>query len=1387
MAQKLLTLPAIRIGAGCVIILVAVVLWAPTTGTVSSEGDRGTIEPIPGQAGHHLVGLTPPSSEAEPACPEGVDPGWWGRVQDDIARSEYDIRWQEGVGAYQSPNRAQNLRFTYRGDGFMAEPRAHGEEDSPWKLGMRLSAWGREEQRKEFRSGELQVDGDRATAEGEGVALTYRNGRKGMRQDFLVRERPAGSGPLRLWLELELEGVVADVEPDGREVSFGRDVAGGARVMSYGDLKVTDAAGRLLEAEVVREGEDLYAIVVDDADAVYPVLVDPLSSSPDWTAESDQANAWFGYSVATAGDVNGDGYSDVIVGAPDYDNGQVNEGRAFVYLGGPTGPDESPVWTAESDQAGAQFGYSAATAGDVNGDGYSDVIVGAYWYDNSQPDEGRAFVYLGGPSGPAASPIWTAESDQAYALFGVRVATAGDVNGDGYSDVIVGACEYDNGETNEGRAYVYLGGPTGLAASPVWTAESDQAHALFGWSVAGAGDVNGDGYSDVIVGARMYDNGETNEGRAYVYLGGPSGPAASPDWTAESDQTNAWFGCWVGGAGDVNGDGYSDVIVGACYYDNGEVNEGRAFVYTGGPLGLDESPDWTAESDQAEAAFGFPVGGAGDVNGDGYSDVIVCASYYDNGETDEGRAYVYLGGPTGPDDSPVWTAESDQASALFGYSAATAGDVNGDGYSDVIVGAYSYDNGETDEGQAYVYFGGPSGPAASAVWTAEGNLTDASLGHSVATAGDVNGDGYSDVIVGAPHYDNGETYEGRAFVYLGGATGLAATPVWTAESDQAYAQFGLSVATAGDVNGDGYSDVIVGADLYDNGQTDEGGAFVYLGGPTGPAATPVWTAESDQANANFGFPVATAGDVNGDGYSDVIVGAQKYDNGQTDEGRAFVYLGSPSGPAASPVWTAEGDQADARFGRSVATAGDVNGDGYSDVIVGAELYDNDETNEGRAYVYLGGPIGPAASPHWTAEGDQAGAWFGSWVAGAGDVNGDGYSDVIVSACCYDNGEPDEGRAFVYTGGPTGLDESADWTAESDQAGAYFGYPVTGAGDVNGDGYSDVSVGAAWYDDGETDEGRAYVYLGGPTGPDESPDWTAEGDQASAYFGYSVATAGDVNGDGYSDVIVGAYLYDNGQGDEGRAYVYYGNEGDGLDVLPRQWRTDLVTPVVPALKTRSQSQAGLGLYGRTFFGRNDLRVQFEVKPLGTAFDGTGLVTTAWLDPGTTGASVSEIVGGLSDETMYRWRARVGYRLSDGAPQPFGRWVYQPYTGGLGEADFQVGDVMPPDAPDLHINELSATQCRLWWHPVAGATSYTLYRGTSAFFAPGTPWQTVAAPDTVYDFSDGVGNAATNYYFLCRSVGAGGESGDSDRVGEFDFGTATALGGKDASQAEVERPR
>ena len=1232
------------------------------------------------------------------ASETGVSTDWWGRVQEGLRESEYRITWQAETrlldleAAYHAPNRAHNFRTYFTETGIRVVPRT--EPDASWEWGLSLVSYGRGDVVAPIERAALIVAGDRIDYRRGEVGEWYVNGPRGLKQGFTlplapeemsgashstdaghrVRGRPGEVNVQKsdrrtpVSLLLALGGTLSPViSTDGQAIDF-RTPRGGY-VVHYAELDVRDGRGKELPAWMegyVGVGIRGILVVIDDTGAVYPINVDPLATSPAWTAESNQADAQLGFSVSTAGDVNGDGNSDVIVGAFFYDNGQTDEGRAFVYLGSASGLSTGPAWTAEGGQVSDRFGKSVSTAGDVNADGYGDVIVGAEAYNNGQAAEGRAYVYHGSASGLAAAAAWTAESDQALAFFGSSVATSGDVDGDGYSDVIVGAYNYGSG----GRAFVYLGSAAGLASSPAWTAESDQGGVHFGESVAAAGDVNGDGYSDVIVGAFFYDNGQTDEGRAYVYHGSASGLAAAAAWTTESDQAGAFFGWSVATAGDVNGDGYSDVVVGAIDYENGQSDEGRAFVYLGSASGLAASAAWTAESDQAGASFGYAVSTAGDVNGDGYSDVIVGDIWYDSAQQDVGRAVIYLGSGLGLEASPVWEAVSDQSRAEFGSAVATAGDVNGDGFADVIVGARYYDNGETDEGRALVYLGSAAGLSTSAGWTAESNQADAYFGPSLSTAGDVNGDGYADVIVGASLYDNGQTDEGRAYVFHGSASGLSMSPAWTAENDQAGARFGVSVATAGDVNGDGYSDVIVGALHYDNSQTDEGSAYLYLGSASGLSMSPAWTAEGDQAGANFGVSVSTAGDVNGDGYADVIVGAQSYDNSQTDEGSAYLYLGSASGLSMSPAWTAEGDQAGANSGVSVSTAGDVNGDGYADVIVGAYLYDNGQTDEGRAVVYPGSASGLSSTAVWTMESDQAGA-RSYYVATAGDVNGDGYADVIVGAPWYDHDQFDEGRAFVYHGSPSGLSTTAAWTAEGDQVSASFGYAVSTAGDVNGDGYADVIVGAPWYDHDQTDEGRAFVYHGSASGLSSNAGWTAESDQAGGpRFGYPVATAGDVNGDGYSDVIVGAMFYDNGQTDEGRAFLYYGNGGAGLSVNPQQRRADDTGLIAQGGRSRTPGELRLASLGRTPLGRGQVKLEWEVKRSPNIFDGIGTHRTAsWQDTGVAGASLSELVTGL-EPGSYHWRVRLLYNPVNSPFQQKSRWFTVPWSG-WNETDLSLG--------------------------------------------------------------------------------------------------------------------
>jgi len=1227
---------------------------------------------------------------------------WWFRVQADIRSDEYGITWQEESplpdrqGAYQAPNRAQGFRTWFTEKGITVVPR---REDVPsWTWGLTLLMPG---EQTDTQPG-IQVYDNRIELDRGRITEWYVNTPDGLEQGFTIHrppvdrsQQPAVSRGKNIESKIQNTGLYLDLllsgslhpkfAEDGHAVDFWD--SGNVSVLRYAKLKVTDATGQELPAHfegwvgspVTGLRSTDYGrgggirIVIDAEGAVYPITVDPLATSPAWTAEGDQDAATFGYRLGTAGDVNGDGYSDVIVGSPYYDNGQTDEGRVYFYLGSASGLSMIPSWTMEGDQDNARFGSTVGTAGDVNGDGYSDVIVGAPLYDNDQTDEGRAYVFLGSASGLSTIPSWTMEGDQDSAEFGFAVGTAGDVNGDGYSDVIVGAPNYTNDQSYEGRAYVYLGSASELSVTAAWTVEGDQDAAFFGRSVATAGDIDGDGYSDVIVGAPYYDNGQYDEGRVYVYLGLASGLSTTASWTVESDQDAANFGFAVGTAGDVNGDGYSDVIVGAPYYDNGQGNEGQAFIFLGSASGLSTTAAWTAEGNQVNAYFGQSVATAGDVNGDGYSDVTVGAPLYDNGQNNEGRAFVYLGSASGLSATAVWIEEVDQVSAFFGIFVGTAGDVNGDGYSDIIVGASGYDNGQTDEGRAYVYMGSASGLAAATSWTGESNAEGARYGEAVRTAGDVNGDGFDDVLIGAPFYSGAFTEEGAVFLYLGGPDGVSVVANWSLTGEQDYAHFGFSVGGAGDVNGDGYSDLIIGAPDMTQGFGREGGAFVYLGGAMGPSASADWSVFGGQGTALLGEAVAGAGDVNGDGYGDVIVGVRRYDNGETDEGRAMVFLGSSAGLAGTPVWTAEGEQNNAYFGNAVATAGDVNRDGYSDIIIGARGYDDlpaFQPNEGRAFLYLGSAAGPSAMPAWTAEGDQNNAYLGHAVATAGDVNGDGYSDVIVGSPFFDGTYPDAGLAAVYLGGSIGLSSAPAWTVEGSEAGQLLGWSTAPAGDVNRDGFSDVIIGIASYSNGETEEGGAAVYIGSASGLLSSPDWTMESDQESASFwGTFVGPAGDVNGDGFADVLVGISSYDNGETDEGRAWVYLGGGGPGISLCPIQRRIDNSAMIAP-LGRAGDGLFRLALSGRTPFGRSDVKLEWQVTPLGGTFS-SGLnpfqTEYGWTNSQLTGTALSPSLI-LQTDGPYLWRMRTKYRAATTPLQGHGPW-FSPTANGLMETDLR----------------------------------------------------------------------------------------------------------------------
>jgi hypothetical protein len=391
--------------------------------------------------------------------------------------------------------------------------------------------------------------------------------------------------------------------------------------------------------------------------------------------------------------------------------------------------------------------------------------------------------------------------------------------------------------------------------------------------------------------------------------------------------------------------------------------------------------------------------------------------------------------------------------------------------------------------------GGVTGQVATPTWEFIVRSTSAPVDTSWGTMLDVNGDGYADIAMVGSGVGDGGTVP-VVNVYPGGPTGPSTTPstILTDPVTDIFHDFGHAIASAGDVNGDGYADLIVRSEPY---------AYVYLGGPAGLVGTPATAL--GEGNDDFGVAVSSIGDFNGDGYADVIVSDDLYSTSllAAAVGITYVYLGSAAGLSATPSreiigpWGSRG-----YFGGALAGVGDLNGDGYGDFVVGSWAAD-------RANVYYGsGPnLGAVGATLLLDPADKQGGLaqdsFGSTIAG-GDLNGDGYSDVIV-------------EGYVFPGGPTGL-SATDTLTFACGCGPNSGGPCgasVGVGDFNGDGRDDLVCSFPSGIPIPTSTGSSHVYLTGPTGAASASQTLATGANFRAGAG-----AGDVDGDGFADVLLG---------------------------------------------------------------------------------------------------------------------------------------------------------------------------------------------------------------------------------------------------------------------------
>jgi hypothetical protein len=387
---------------------------------------------------------------------------------------------------------------------------------------------------------------------------------------------------------------------------------------------------------------------------------------------------------------------------------------------------------------------------------------------------------------------------------------------------------------------------------------------------------------------------------------------------------------------------------------------------------------------------------------------------------------------------------------------------------------------------------------------------------------DFTGDGDSDLVIGnAGATVNGLSNVGTVYVAVGVRTGTTLHTLLP--GDAASLNFyGSAVASAGDVDGDGFVDLAIAAQLADQ----SGRVYLHRGGINWPEDTPTQILDNPEGQtiAFFGSALVS-GDLDGDGRSDLVVAAERQDDPATSEGRVFIYAGqsTPTGLATTPSWVLSNPahQANGHFGASLAI-GDFDGDGYADLAVTADTQDL----VGRVFIYAGGPAGVGASPTATLDAPEAvtGAGFGKPLA-TGDFDGDGYADLAVSAAQEDIGGLNAvGRVYLYHGGPGGIaDRSAPWRILDNPTGlmnSFYGIRLAAA-DFNGDGVDDLAVSAPYHDSAK---GRVYVYHGAPDGLPPAPSTTlSDPDPANNndFFGQVLATGDRLSGDGFADLFVGA--------------------------------------------------------------------------------------------------------------------------------------------------------------------------------------------------------------------------------------------------------------------------
>lgn len=824
----------------------------------------------------------------------------------------------------------------------------------------------------------------------------------------------------------------------------------------------------------------------------------------------------FGFALDPAGDVDGDGIGDVLVGRPTQYTSQPPTypfdftsfsfffaGEASV-LSGRTG---AVLADLTNPTGGGLFGYDVAGGADLDLDDNNDYLVGAPRADGGAADSG-VVVAFSGIGGAVLYQVPGASTDDD---FGKALDVLDDVNGDGRPDFAVGAPRADvaGGPLGLVRVVSGLDGQTLYEILPPAGADA------FGEAVASVEDRTGDGIRELLIGAP--DAEADDSGKVYVLSGVDGAQLAVFSGAQAGDR----LGTAVGPIGDLNRDLVPDLMLGA--------GGGRyALAVSGADLSLIEpltSILAQPEIDGIAPRFGHSFCEAGDVDGDGFGDVALGSRNEPRVWTFSGRDGSVLSLSASTSFPTAVTIQFDHSD--YGYDLCYLGDVDGNGRPDIAVGAPHDRDGSGPASGTFGYVSDGSVSALSGYIEPSWTRTPF---QQVRPSGDVNADGCPDYVVSSTATDGGlSAIPARVTVY----SGMDGSVLHELTGD-ALARFGAAISAAGDTDGDGFVDLVVGSPEDDTAGADAGSASIY----SGVGGTLLFTAFGAAPDDFFGRSVGVLGDQNADGRSDWMAGAPQSDvegylpQGVGCSGYGFTlsvagYVQVRSGADGSvllhvsgPLLGPPADPVGGHFGYALSEAGDVDQDGTPDLAVGAPWGPAGVCHAGRAYVYSGSD---GSLIHELAA-LGAGGLGHSVRGGPGfDFNADGVPDVVAGAQL--------GLTSITTGGArgsvhvfSGADGSVLGSWSEPPVFGYggdvsYGFAADCAGDFNGDGFSDVLIGNP--PAGNPQQGPSAGRVEVRSGADGSTLWSRPGNSSWDYFGYGLAMVGDLNQDGFSDVVAGA--------------------------------------------------------------------------------------------------------------------------------------------------------------------------------------------------------------------------------------------------------------------------